>query len=131
MNKDLENKLRELNIEDMIWFIYIGIIFMSWYSNSKERLYFKNNDLEAKKTYIKVTKCIFTILVIVYSYFLYDSFSASYKNISMSPSEFFSPTKLKLFTSLNREGNPEAGALLWPETVSSVQFSRSVMSDSF
>ena len=33
MNKEeLDNKLKELKIEDFIWFIYIGIIILSWYS---------------------------------------------------------------------------------------------------
>ena len=35
MNYDeLNKKLEELKIEDFIWVIYIGIIVLSWYSNS-------------------------------------------------------------------------------------------------
>ena len=95
MRDELQSKLRELSIEDMIWFIYIGIIFMSWYSNSKERLYYKNKDEEAKKTYIKITKGIFTILVIVYSYFLYSSYK-SLKSLKNSDS-----SKKKLLVTLS------------------------------
>ena len=58
---------------------------MSWYSNSKEREYYKYKSEESKKTYIKITKIIFTILIIVYSYFLYDSYK-SLKSLNSSDS---------------------------------------------
>ena len=45
MNYDeLNRKLKQLKAEDFIWLIYIGIIIMSWYSNSLERKYFIYND---------------------------------------------------------------------------------------
>lgn len=74
MNYDeLNRKLRQLKIEDFIWIIYIGIIFMSWYSNNLERKYFIYNDLESKERYRKIMIFIFLILIIVYIYFLKDS----------------------------------------------------------
>ena len=74
MNKEeLDNKLKELKIEDFIWFIYIGIIILSWYSNTLERKYFIYNDLESKEKYRKIIILIFSILVIVYLYFLNSS----------------------------------------------------------
>ena len=74
MNCDeLNKKLKELKIEDFIWIIYIGIIFLSWYSNSLERKYFINNDLVCKEKYRKTLIIIFTILLVVYLYFLKDS----------------------------------------------------------
>ena len=36
----LDNKLKQLKIEEFIWIIYIGIIFISWYANNLERKYF-------------------------------------------------------------------------------------------
>lgn len=69
-NKELEKRLRQLKIEDFIWIIYIGIIFFSLYSNTLERKYFIYNDLKSKNTYRNITIGIFTILVIVYFYFL-------------------------------------------------------------
>ncbi len=67
-------KLKQLKIEDFIWLIYIGIIFLSWYSNTLERKYFIEKNLQSKEKYRDITTLIFTILVIVYIYFLKDSY---------------------------------------------------------
>ena len=75
-NEELNEKLKELKIEDFIWFIYIGIIFLSWYSNSLERKYFIFNDQVSKEKYRKIIIIIFSILVIVYLYFLNDSYKS-------------------------------------------------------
>lgn len=72
-NQELNNKLKELNIEDFIWVIYIGIIILSWYSNSLERKYYVFNDLISKEKYRKIIILIFSILVVVYLYFLKGS----------------------------------------------------------
>ena len=71
--EELERKLKQLDTEDFIWLIYIGIIFMSWLSNHYERDYFSNNNLQSKKEYRKIMIIIFSILIIVYIYFLKDS----------------------------------------------------------
>ena len=77
-NNEIEEKLKELKIEDNIWILYIGIIFLSWYSNSLERKYYVFNDLNSKEEYRKLNILIFSILLIVYIYFL----SNSYKSIT-------------------------------------------------
>ena len=69
--EEINEKLKILNTEDYIWLIYIGIIFMSWYSNSLERKYFTENDIETK--YQKIMVLIFTILIVIYLYFLKES----------------------------------------------------------
>ena len=73
-NQELIKRLKTLNIEDFIWVIYIGIIIASWYSNSLERDYFINGNQTSKEKYRKIMIIIFTILVICYFYFLYDSY---------------------------------------------------------
>ncbi len=78
MNSEIEDKLRQLSIEDFIWVIYIGIISLSYYSNYLERKYYVNGDLYSKEKYRSIIIVIFFILLIVYSYFLYDS----YKSVS-------------------------------------------------
>lgn len=75
-NEQLNEKLKELKIEDFIWFVYIGIIILSWYSNSLERKYFIFNDQISKEKYRKIIIIIFSILVIVYFYFLSDSYKS-------------------------------------------------------
>lgn len=73
-NEELNRRLKQLKIEDFIWIIYIGIIIFSLYSNTLERKYFLYNDHESKEKYRKIMISIFVILVIVYTYFLKDSF---------------------------------------------------------
>ena len=71
--EEINEKLKILNTEDYIWLIYIGIIFMSWYSNSLERKYFTENDIESITKYQKIMVLIFTILIVIYLYFLKES----------------------------------------------------------
>ena len=74
MEKDeLQEKLKDLKIEDFIWIIYIGIIFFSWYSNSLERDYFITGNKTSKDKYRTIIIIIFSILVIVYLYFFIDA----------------------------------------------------------
>ena len=72
---DVNERLEELKIEDFIWVIYIGIIFLSWIANSLERKYFLFNDLMSKEKYREIMIIIFSILVIVYFYFYKESVS--------------------------------------------------------
>ena len=78
--EEINERLKELDIEDFIWILYIGIIALSFYSNSLERKYFVNNNKKDKEKYKKIMISIFSILVIVYIYFLYDSYK-SVKNL--------------------------------------------------
>lgn len=71
---ELLRKLKQLKIEDFIWVIYVGIIIASWYSNKLERNYFIYNDLKSKEQYRQIIIGIFSILIVVYLYFLNDSY---------------------------------------------------------
>ena len=72
--QEVKEKLKENRIEDFIWVIYLGIIILSYYSNTLEDKYFKNNDLVAREKYRHIMIFIFSILVVVYLYFLYESY---------------------------------------------------------
>ena len=74
MNNGIDEKLKQLRNEDFIWIIYIGIIFLSYYSNALERNFILFNDENSKNKYRSIMIIIFSILVIVYLYFLYDSY---------------------------------------------------------
>ena len=75
MNYDeLNKRLKQLKIEDFIWLIYVGIIVLSWYSNSLERKYFIYNDINSKEKYRKIMIFIFCVLIVIYIYFLKDSY---------------------------------------------------------
>ena len=83
---NIEDKLNQIKIEDFIWIIYIGIIFLSWYSNSLERNYFIYNDAISKKKYRQIMIFIFSILIPVYLYYLNSSFN-DLQNIKQNDSE--------------------------------------------
>ena len=85
MNSDLDSKLKSIDTEDLIWVIYLGIIIFSWYSNSLERKYFLFNDLKAKDKYRDTLIIIFSILLVVYTYFLKSSIR-DVKNIKSTDS---------------------------------------------
>ncbi len=93
---DIQRRLKEIKIEDYIWFVYIGIIILSYYSNTLEKKYFLNNDLESKEKYRKILITVFTILVIVYSYFVKSAYD-DIKNIKPTDSN---EKKMLLYLSL-------------------------------
>ena len=73
ISDDVGSKLKQLDVEDFIWVIYLGIIILSWHSNTLERNYFLYDDLNSKEKYREILKLIFFVLVIIYFYFLINS----------------------------------------------------------
>ena len=71
---EINNRLKQIKIEDYIWIIYIGIIILSYYSNYLEKKYFLFNNINDKEKYIEIIIIIFTILIFIYYYFLKSSF---------------------------------------------------------
>ncbi len=86
MYNDVNERIKEINIEDFIWIVYLGIIALSFYSNSLEKKYFIFNNEVDKEKYQKIIIVIFSILVIVYLYFLKSSVD-SIKNLNPSASQ--------------------------------------------
>ncbi len=84
-NEELNNKLKQLNTEDFIWLVYIGIIMLSWYSNNLERRYFLSNNYNCKKNYQMIMRIIFSILIVVYLYFLKNSLY-DFRNLKVTDS---------------------------------------------
>ena len=76
MNSKIEDRLKEIKIENFIWLIYLGIIGLSYYSNYLEKDYFINNNIRSKEKYREILIIIFSVLLIVYIYFFYDSYSS-------------------------------------------------------
>ena len=83
--EEINNKLKQIKIEDYIWLIYIGIIFLSWYSNNLERDYLINNNEISKEKYQNILVFIFLVLLIVYLYFFKGSFD-DFLNLKISDS---------------------------------------------
>ena len=80
-NKEIKERINDINIENIIWGIYIFIIILSFYSNILEKDYFINNNIESKDKYRLLNIVIFSILLVVYIYFFNDSCS-NLKNIN-------------------------------------------------
>ena len=85
IDNETYNRLKQLNIEDLIWIIYIGIIILSFYSNSLERKYFIFKDKKDKNKYRRINIIIFSILLVVYIYFLNNSLN-DFKNLKSTDS---------------------------------------------
>mgnify|MGYP004643286393 CR=1 FL=1 len=80
------DRLNDIKIENFIWIIYIGIIFLSWYANSREKDYILTNNDDSRKEYQNIMIFIFTILIFVYYYFAKDSYD-ELKKIKPNESE--------------------------------------------
>ena len=85
-NNEKIERLKDIKVENIVWFIYIGIIFLSFYANSKEKKYILYNDNIAKKEYQNIMILIFTILVIIYYHFSKDSYE-DLENLNEKDSE--------------------------------------------
>ena len=72
--EDKLDRIKKINIENFIWVIYIGIIILSWYANSKEKKFILFDDQKSKKEYQNLMIFIFSILIVVYYYYAKDSY---------------------------------------------------------
>lgn len=73
--EDKLDRLKDIKTENFIWIIYIGIIVLSWYANSKEEKFILYDDEISKKQYQNLMILIISILVIIYYYFTVDSYN--------------------------------------------------------
>lgn len=72
--EDKLDRIKKINIENFIWVIYIGIIILSWYANSKEKKFILFDDQKSKKECQNLMIFIFSILIVVYYYYTKDSY---------------------------------------------------------
>lgn len=84
--EEICEKIKEINTEDLIWIVLIGIIILSFISNGYEKKYYLNNDYNSKEKYRKLNIFICVVLVIIYLYFLKSSID-SLKELKPSDSE--------------------------------------------
>lgn len=88
-------KLKEIEIENYIWIVYLGLIIFSFWSNNEERKYIIFGDISAKENYRNSLVLVFSIASIIYFYFFYSSYR-SYKNLDKNDTE-----SKKYFTVIN------------------------------
>jgi len=77
MNKD--ERIKKIKNENNIWIIYLIIIGLSYLANYYEEIYFKTNNEKSKERYRKINALVFSILLIIYTYYENDAIN-SYKN---------------------------------------------------
>ena len=82
MNNNISKRLKQINIENNIWLIYIIIIGLSFYSNKLEKDYFINHNINSKETYREINTIICIVLIFVYSYFEKDAIESFFNNIN-------------------------------------------------
>ena len=82
MNNNISKRLKQINIENNIWLIYIIIIGLSFYSNKLEKDYFINHNINSKESYREINTIIFIVLIFVYSYFEKDAIESFFNNIN-------------------------------------------------
>ncbi len=70
----MEDRLKDIEIENFVWIIYIGIIILSFYANEKEKKFILYDDEKSKKEYQNLMILIFSILLIIYYYFAKESY---------------------------------------------------------
>ena len=74
MNEETKNRLKKLKIEDLVWYILIGIIILSLYNNQVERKFIIFNDYQSKEKYRFLQIFIFSVALIIYLYYAYDGY---------------------------------------------------------
>lgn len=85
MNEKIET-LRKIKAENIVWFIYIGLIALCLYGNKLEKNYVLYHDNYSKEKYREIIIIVFTIAVIVYLYFFFDNYK-DVKNLKATDSK--------------------------------------------
>lgn len=74
--EDYLDRLKEIEEENIVWLIYLGIIALSYYANYKEVKYILTKSTKEKEEYRKLMLIIFIILVIIYYHFTVSSYNS-------------------------------------------------------
>ena len=90
MNNSIFEKIKETNIEDIIWLTYFFTIIANLYSNYLERDYIKNNNIRSRNLFRQINLYVLVIAFFIYLYFVF----LSYKSIRNLRSN---ATKKKVF----------------------------------
>ena len=66
--------LKQIEIENFIWIIYLGIIGLSFLANYFEKDYYTSGNNQSKEIYRNLNILIFSVALLVYIYFFLDSY---------------------------------------------------------
>ena len=76
MNNSIFEKIKEVNIEDIIWLTYFFIIIANLYSNYLERDYIKNNNIRSRNLFRQINLYVLVIAFFIYLYFVFLSYKS-------------------------------------------------------
>lgn len=76
MNNSIFEKIKETNIEDIIWLTYFFIIIANLYSNYLERDYIKNNNIRSRNLFRQINLYVLVIAFVIYLYFVFLSYKS-------------------------------------------------------
>jgi len=68
-----QKRIKQIETENKIWIVYLIIIGLSYFANYFEKIYFITSNKNCKEKYRKINTLIFTILIIIYTYFENDA----------------------------------------------------------
>lgn len=95
MDNELEKRLKEINVENIVFGIFIIIIIMGYYANDREVDFFLNRNEDAKRDYYYIMIFIFLVVVIISGYYSYQSYIDV---LNLNKREY---SKRKEYTNLN------------------------------
>lgn len=84
----LDDDLKRLNFEDIVFVILIVITIMNIYANQLQKKYIKDKDISSQIEANKIYLFVLVVGLILYFYFLYRNYH-SYKNASDEDKELF------------------------------------------
>lgn len=85
LNSEQQEKIKQIKIENYIWYVYFGVITLCLISNKYEKDFILTNNINSKEKYRQLTILIFTVALLAYLYFAYDNYK-SYQNLKETDS---------------------------------------------
>lgn len=73
---NIYQKIRETQIEDIIWIVYFFIIVANLYSNYLQRDYIKNHNKRSRNLFRNINMYVLIIAFFIYIYFVFLSYKS-------------------------------------------------------
>lgn len=80
MSREKISKIDALNLDDLIWYIYIFISVAALYSNELEKKYTATGDRKKLTEFHSINLVVLTIAFFVYVYFIFTAFKKYNQN---------------------------------------------------
>ena len=74
MDRETLCKIESLNLDDLVWYVYIFISIAALYSNKLEKEYSVTSDKKKLTEFHTINLIVLTIAFFIYIYFIYNAF---------------------------------------------------------